>query len=113
MTRLIDSATITDFSKRAKYARRLAGLSQKEMADKMGINPLTYGALERGTSQATISHLYAICDVLKVSADYLLGLSDETRGSDGLKQKAEAMEREVARQRSTLKMIAELALNQA
>lgn len=110
MKRLIDSTTINDFSKRTKYARQLAGLNQQEMANKVGMNVLTYGSIERGKSQATISHLYAICEALDVSADYLLGLSSETRGSDMLKQKAEATEREAARQRSTLKMIAELAL---
>ncbi len=60
-----------------KKARQAAGLSQAELAERMGLNVRTYGSYERGERDLSTALLRQICQVLKVSSDVLL----ETKGS--------------------------------
>ena len=62
-----------DFSERLKNERKKAGLSQKELAEKLGLNCRTYASYERGERDISTSLLINICKTLKVSADMLLG----------------------------------------
>jgi transcriptional regulator with XRE-family HTH domain len=49
-----------------RKARKEAGLSQEEFADKIGINRTYYGNLERGENGASIDKLQKISKVLNV-----------------------------------------------
>lgn len=61
---------------RLKTVRTDAGLSQKELADKLGMPLRTYGSYERGERDISTAILLSICKTLNVSSDYLLGRAE-------------------------------------
>ena len=61
---------------RLKTVRTDAGLSQKELADKLGVPLRTYGSYERGERDISTAILLSICKTLNVSSDYLLGRAE-------------------------------------
>lgn len=64
------------FTVRFNEALKSASISQTELADKIGISKQCISDFKKGKSFPSIHTLYAICSVLNLSADYLLGLSD-------------------------------------
>lgn len=52
--------------------RKSKGLSQLDIAEKLGINQDTYSKLERGKIQITIERMYQIAEILDVSIDDIL-----------------------------------------
>ena len=63
--------------KRLKELRLNRGLSQKEIADYLGITVASYSLYERGNREPNISILKRIADFYTVSVDYLMGLHDK------------------------------------
>lgn len=62
---------------RLKQARLNAKLTQQEMADRLGVTQQAYQKIEIGrTSDMRISTLFKLCQILNVSADWLIGLED-------------------------------------
>ncbi len=59
---------------RLKETRKAAGLTQKEVASKLGITEATYNRYEKGAHSPTPETLRSLCIILNVSADYLLGI---------------------------------------
>lgn len=59
-------------SDKLKKARLEAGLSQAELADRLGLNVRTYGSYERGERDVSTSLLRDICQTLNISSDELL-----------------------------------------
>lgn len=62
--------------------RQNKNMTQEELARRLGITPQALSKWERGLSYPDIALLSELCDVLEVSADYLL----ETNRNDGAKQ---------------------------
>ena len=60
-------------SDRLKIERSNAGLSQKEFAEKLGMNVRTYASYERGERDISTAVLLNICNTLNISSDKLLG----------------------------------------
>lgn len=60
-----------------KNARKKAGLSQKELAEKLNMNLRTYGSYERGERDVSTAVLLNICETLNISSDYLLGRNSD------------------------------------
>lgn len=58
-----------------KKERNKLNLSQKEFAEKLGINARTYASYERGERDISTSILLSICQTLGISSDELLGNS--------------------------------------
>lgn len=56
-----------------KEARKLAGISQKELAARMGISPGTLSGYETGTHDPKSDGLLQIADICGVTVDFLLG----------------------------------------
>jgi len=56
-----------------KTGKKISGIS---IADKLGITPQYYYDIERGTRTLSAEHAVKIADILGVSVDYLLGLTD-------------------------------------
>jgi transcriptional regulator with XRE-family HTH domain len=52
--------------------RDKAGLSQTELADKLGVDKATISRYENGTRQPSVEMLYKISKVLHVSIDNLI-----------------------------------------
>ena len=67
-----------EFSERLKTLRKEAGLTQVDVAEKLGISPPAYASWERGVKKPTQDNLVKIAQVLNVSVDYLVGNSDNT-----------------------------------
>lgn len=54
-----------------EQARKHAGFSQKEMADKMGIHRQTYMRIEKNPEQATIKQGKMISDITGIGFDQI------------------------------------------
>ena len=52
--------------------------TQQEIADMLGTSQTMYARYERGANEMPIRHLIALCKYYKVSADYILGLKNDT-----------------------------------
>lgn len=52
--------------------RRAAGLSQAQLAQKLGISPSAMGMYEQGRREPSMETLVAIAKIFQVSTDYLL-----------------------------------------
>jgi len=61
----------------SREARSRAGLTQVEVADLVGINPMVYSRLERGKLLPSVQTLQRLSHVLHTSTDALLGLPGE------------------------------------
>ena len=106
--RLVDNTTLVTFRDRLSAVRKQANLSQEDMAKKLGLATPTYSAMERGVSQATISHLSAICSVLDVSSDYLLGFTSQPYGVEGMSQRINEEVHEANRLRAVIRTVSQL-----
>ncbi len=64
------------FTQNLKIARQRAGLSQQQLADKIFVSRSAVGKWEAGNGMPNQENLTALCEVLGVSADWLIS-SDE------------------------------------
>jgi transcriptional regulator with XRE-family HTH domain len=66
------------FAHRVRRRRQVKGLTQKVVADAIGMRPANYSRLEKGEYQSIqLEQLYRLVQTLETSADYLLSLSDD------------------------------------
>lgn len=65
------------FSERLKELRIYRNLTQKEIADSIGMAPVAYQRYEYGTREPAYQKLIALADYFDVSLDYLVGRSDD------------------------------------
>ena len=66
-----------NFNENLKCAREKKGLSQKEVAEGIGVAKSTYSLYESGNREPNVQTIKKIADLLNVSADDLLGINDE------------------------------------
>ena len=64
------------FEERVKEQRKLYRITQREMAEKLGISQPSYIRYENGTSEPSQENLVKIADIFDVSIDYLLGRTE-------------------------------------
>ncbi len=64
------------FQERLKELRKQAGLTQREMAEKLFVAQPSYIRYENGSSEPSQENLVRIADLFDVSVDYLLGRND-------------------------------------
>ncbi len=64
------------FNERLKIARKRTGMTQKEVADAIGMTPNAYQKYELGTSEPNFAKLVFLADIFNVSLDYLLCRDD-------------------------------------
>ena len=69
---------VVDFSERVKILRDSKGLSQKELADKLGMTRSLVSTYENGQKMPTYGKLIKLARVFDVSTDYLLGVENES-----------------------------------
>lgn len=65
------------FGSRLRNLRKAAGMKQYELAALIDVTPTQVGDMERGNSTTSMARLYQLCEYFHVSADYLLGLTDD------------------------------------
>ena len=58
------------------YERERQNITQKRMAEMLGIKQQQYSRYEKGINIMPVTYLPKICKILGVSADYILGLSN-------------------------------------
>lgn len=68
------------FGERLRECRAEKSLTQAQLAARLSVTQSTVGKYERGALQPNLEMLVQLCKVLEVSADYLLGINDETGG---------------------------------
>ncbi len=64
------------FPERLKELRISKSLTQKEIADSVGMAPVAYQRYEYGTREPAYQKLIALADYFDVSLDYLTGRTD-------------------------------------
>lgn len=72
------------FGERIVYYRKIAGYTQKSLADALEISPTRLNYWEKDKREPDIMMLNRLCAILKVEADTLLG-----RHESGISEKAE------------------------
>lgn len=65
-----------NYAERMKNLRQDNNLSQKKVADMLGVAQTTYSQYELEKRPMPIDYLIALCKFYNVSADYMLGLSN-------------------------------------
>ena len=65
------------YTDRLQWIRDCKNITQKEVAQALGIKQQQYARYEKGINVMPITYLALICKYLDISADYLLGLIDE------------------------------------
>ena len=78
------------FCFRIKKIRRVSKESQVDLAEALKLSQSQVSAMETGRQTTTMENLYKICKHYNVSADYLIGLTDEPRPLDGNQKEGSA-----------------------
>ena len=68
------------FAQRVREVRKLQGETQKELGDAIGTKANNVSEIESGKKTTTSEKIAKLCRHYHVSADYLLGLTDDPRG---------------------------------
>ena len=66
-----------NFNENLRNARIKTGLSQKDVAEKIGVAKSTYSLYESGKREPNVDTIKKLSYVLSVSADLLLGIEEE------------------------------------
>ena len=64
------------FKERFSETLKFSGISQKQLAGKLGISEGNITNWKKGENLPSVEILFKLCKIFDVSADYLLGLSD-------------------------------------
>jgi len=62
---------------RIRALREDNDMTQAYIAKLLGTSQTMYARYERGANEMPVRHIIALCKFYKVSADYMLGLSDK------------------------------------
>ena len=65
------------YTERLQWIRDCKNITQKELAEYLGIKQQQYARYEKGVNIMPITYLAKICEYLDISADYLIGLINE------------------------------------
>ena len=69
------------FCERLYNIRKLRGITQAELAQRIGVSNSTVGMYEQGRREPCLSMLKKICEVMDVTSDYLIGVVQEPESS--------------------------------
>ena len=67
------------FGQRLRAARKARNEKQEDLGQFLGVGKSQISEMERGSTSTTLEKLSVICQHYNVSADYLLGLTDEPK----------------------------------
>lgn len=63
---------------KVRLLRKQAGMSQQQLAEQLGVSPLTILRLENGQTEPGAALLYSISDLFSVPADSLRQVSEKS-----------------------------------
>lgn len=66
---------MNDLPKRISQRRKMQGLTQSQLAERVGITQAFLAEIEKGRKRPSLEVLEKLCDALGCSADYLLGIT--------------------------------------
>ncbi len=66
-----------DYIKRIRDLREDHDYTQEYVAKRLGTSQSMYARYERAANELPIHHLLTLCDLYHVSADYILGRTDQ------------------------------------
>lgn len=75
------------YTERIKWIRDCKNITQAEISRYLGIKQQQYARYEKGINIMPVTYLPKICIYLEVSADYILGLTDEEKPLNWKKNK--------------------------
>ena len=67
------------YTKRLRDLREDHDKTQQQIADILGTSQTMYARYERGANELPIRHLLTLCNYYSVSADYILGRTNNPR----------------------------------
>ena len=67
------------FGQRLRELRKAAGVKQHQLAALLELTSTQVSDMERGNTTTSMARLYQLCEYFHVSADYLLGLTDDPK----------------------------------
>lgn len=67
-----------NMGERVKMRREALGLSQRDLAERVGVSSPMICWIERGTKQPSLQLGYIIAEVLQVTVSWLLGIDEST-----------------------------------
>lgn len=76
----------TIVAKNILFYRKQNKMSQKTLAEKIGVKHNTISSWESCTNSVDIDSLFKICDALNVSANVMMGIDDNTNNNDTLNE---------------------------
>jgi len=65
------------FGLRLKTLRNAKGITQEQLAEKLNVSKASVSRYEQSAMYPTVEVLIKLCKYFNVSADYILGLSDD------------------------------------
>ena len=69
-----------DYIVRIRELREDNDLTQQKVADYLGTTQQVYARYENGINEIPVRHIISLCKLYKVTADFILGLSDDSTG---------------------------------
>lgn len=70
-----------EYNERMAWLRDCKNITQKEIADYLGIKQQQYARYEKGINIMPVTYLKKICEYLNVSSDYLIGLEEKEKSA--------------------------------
>ncbi len=64
------------YNEKMQFIRENKNITQRQIAEHLGIKQQQYARYEKGTNVMPITYLKDICLYLNVSADYIIGLPE-------------------------------------
>ena len=68
---------MSDFSSRIRECRETKGLTQKQVADQLGLSVVLWQKYENGTRTPTFDGLIKVAKFFECDVNYLLGITDD------------------------------------
>ena len=85
------------FTQRLKHIRETKRLTQKEVAERLGIDYKKYNHYETGRNEPDLAMTVAIATFFNIPLDYLLGRTDDPTPPQTQKEKTPSEQEEVLR----------------
>lgn len=87
LNKLISISVITEFKERLKQARTKKGVSQNELAKRIGVHVTNISRYERGENKPTSEVLSRLANALDTSVDFLMSGSLDDLANEGISDK--------------------------